>query len=92
GDMAELGELTETAHEKIGILTKELEIDQVIAIGVKAKRLAENATETALWFASVPEALAAIDAAFTPGSAMLVKASHSMHFEQIVKEFSKEQA
>ena len=92
GDMAELGELTEAAHEKIGKLTKELGIDQVIAIGVKARRLAENAADNTLWFETVPEALAAINTAFTSGCAMLVKASHSMHFEQIVKEFSKEQA
>ncbi len=89
GDMAELGELTEASHEKIGKLTRELEIDQVIAIGVKAKRLAENAKD-ALWFETVPEAMDAIRAAFTPGSAMLVKASHSMHFEKIVEELSKE--
>ena len=91
GDMAELGELTQAAHEKIGRLTRELNIDQVIAIGVKAKHIADNATENALWFATVPEAIPAIRAAFTPGCAMLVKASHSMHFEQIVKEYGKEQ-
>ena len=41
------------------------------------------------WFATVDEALPAIRAAFTPDTAMLVKASHSMHFEKITEELTK---
>ena len=88
GDMAELGELTERAHREIGALTKELGIGTVIAIGARAKYFAEG-NPSAQWFAGVDEAMDAVRAAFAPETAMLVKASHSMHFEKIVEELTK---
>ena len=88
GDMAELGELTERAHREIGELTKELGIDTVIAIGARAKYFTEG-NPSAQWFGSVDEAMDAVRAAFTAETAMLVKASHSMHFEKIVEELTK---
>ena len=39
--------------------------------------------------ATVEEAMPAIRQLFTPGTAVLVKASHAMHFESIVKELEK---
>ena len=88
GDMAELGELTERAHKEIGALTQELGIDTVIAIGARAKYFTEG-NPSAQWFGSVDEAMGAVKAAFTAETAMLVKASHSMHFEKIVEELTK---
>ena len=88
GDMAELGELTERAHREIGALTQELGIDTVIAIGARAKYFTEG-NPSAQWFGSVDEAMNAVKAAFTAETAMLVKASHSMHFEKIVEELTK---
>ena len=38
---------------------------------------------------TVDEALPAIKSAFAPDTAMLVKASHSMHLEKIVEELLK---
>ena len=86
--MAELGELTERAHKEIGELTKELGIDTVIAIGARAKYFTEG-NPSAQWFGSVDEAMDAVRTAFTAETAMLVKASHSMHFEKIVEELTK---
>ena len=88
GDMAELGDLTESAHREIGELTKELGIDTVIAIGARAKNFLEG-NGSVQWFQSVEEAMDAIKAAFAADTAMLVKASHSMHFETIVEELTK---
>ena len=88
GDMAELGALTESAHREIGALTKELGIDTVIAIGTRAKYFTEG-NPSAQWFESVDQAMDAVRAAFTAETAMLVKASHSMHFEKIVEELTK---
>ena len=88
GDMAELGELTVEAHRAIGRLAKELGVGTVIAVGAKAKDIA--AAAGGAWFASVDEALPAIRAAFAPDTAMLVKASHSMHFEKITEELTKD--
>ena len=88
GDMGELGELTVSAHRAIGTLTGELHLDSVIAIGEKARDIASTAPN-AQWFPSVEDALPAVRAAFTGGTAMLVKASHAMHFENIVKELEQ---
>ena len=88
GDMGELGELTVSAHRAIGALTGELQLDSVIAIGEKARDIA-SAAPNAQWFPSVEDALPAVRAAFTGGTAMLVKASHAMHFENIVKELEQ---
>ncbi|MBQ9647280.1 MAG: UDP-N-acetylmuramoyl-tripeptide--D-alanyl-D-alanine ligase, partial [Oscillospiraceae bacterium] len=88
GDMAELGELTVRAHREMGALAKELGVGKVIAVGAKAKDIAEAAGGA--WFATVDEAMGEIKAAFTVGTAMLVKASHSMHFEKITEELTKD--
>ena len=88
GDMGELGELTVSAHRAIGALTGELHLGSVIAIGEKARDIA-SAAPNARWFPSVEDALPAVRAAFIGGTAMLVKASHAMHFENIVKELEQ---
>ena len=88
GDMGELGELTVSAHRTIGALTGELGLDSVIAIGEKARDIAA-AAPGAQWYPSVSDAMPAVRAAFTGGTAMLVKASHAMHFENIVKELEQ---
>lgn len=88
GDMGELGELTVSAHRAIGVLTGELHLDSVIAIGEKARNIA-SAAPNARWYASVDDAMPVIRAAFTEGTAVLVKASHAMHFENIVKELEQ---
>ena len=88
GDMGELGELTASAHRAIGALTGELGLDTVIAIGEKARDIVA-AAPGAQWYPSVSDAMPAVRAAFTDGTAMLVKASHAMHFENIVKELEQ---
>ena len=85
GDMGELGDLTEQAHRDMGELTRTLGLDTVVAVGPKAKAI-QDANPNALWFPTVTEALPAIRAAFTAGTAVLVKASHAMHFTDIVKD------
>ena len=88
GDMGELGELTEKAHRDIGELTKQMKMDAVIAIGVKAKAITET-NPAAAWFATLEEALPTIRFAFSEGTAVLVKASHIMEFGKIVKELEE---
>ena len=85
GDMGELGDLTEQAHRDMGTLARTLGLNTVVTIGPKAKAIQE-ADPDALWFPTVTEALPAIRAAFTAGTAVLVKASHAMHFTDIVKD------
>ena len=87
GDMGELGQLTAQAHRDMGTLTRELGLT-VVAVGEKMHALTETDPQ-AQWFATVEEAMPAIRQLFTPGTAVLVKASHAMHFERIVKELEK---
>ena len=71
----------------MGELTRRLGLTAV-AVGEKMRALTE-ADPQAQWFATVEEAMPAIRQLFTPGTAVLVKASHAMHFERIVKELEK---
>ena len=87
GDMGELGQLTAQAHRDMGALTRRLGLTAVV-VGEKMHALTETDPQ-AQWFATVEEAMPAIRQLFTPGTAVLVKASHAMHFERIVKELEK---
>ena len=87
GDMGELGELTDQAHYNMGALATMLGIDFVAAIGEKAARIADGAAQSGgetLHFADRQEALKMLKEELKPGTAMLVKASHAMHFGQLV--------
>ena len=92
GDMGELGNLTDQAHYNMGALAAMLGIDFVVAIGAKASRIADGTAQSGgsvLHFATREEAMPELHAQFGPGTAMLVKASHAMHFGAIVEELQK---
>ena len=87
GDMGELGALTDQAHYNIGALAAMLGIDFVAAIGTKAVKIADGAAQSGgdvLHFSTKEEAAAELKEQLGPGTAMLVKASHAMHFGQLV--------
>lgn len=87
GDMGELGDLTDQAHYNIGALAAMLGIDFVAAIGTKAVKIADGAAQSGgdvLHFSTKEEAVAELKEQLGPGTAMLVKASHAMHFGQLV--------
>ena len=88
GDMGELGELTEQAHRDVGTLARELKLDVVVAVGEKMRALRET-DPSALWFPDTASALPALPDLFVGDTAVMVKASHAMHFENIVKELEK---
>ena len=89
GDMGELGPISRDAHLQVGRTTARLGLDAVIAIGPKAATIAETAGPRAQHFAAIEEALPALRREFTPGTAVLVKASHAMEFGKIVSELEK---
>ncbi len=92
GDMGELGDLTDQAHFNAGALTGMLGIDFVAAIGAKAVKIADGAAMSGgevLHFDTCEAALPTLKEQLQPGTAMLIKASHAMHFETIVKELRK---
>lgn len=92
GDMGELGDLTHQAHYNMGTLTAMLGIDFLVAIGSEAAKIADGAAQSggeALHFSTKEEAIHELAAQLEPNTAMLVKASHSMHFGWIVEELRR---
>jgi len=89
GDMGELGDLTNQAHFNVGALAAMLGIDFVAAIGTKAMKIADGAAMSGgevLHFATKEEAIKILKEEFRPNTAMLVKASHAMHFGELVEQ------
>ena len=87
GDMGELGDLTNQAHFNMGALAAMLGIDFVAAIGTKAVKIADGAAMSGgevLHFATKEEAIKTLREELGPNTAMLVKASHAMHFGELV--------
>ena len=82
--------LSSDAHREAGALAARLGLDQVIAIGEKARLMAQGAGNIALHFDTVEQALPTVREALTPGTAMLVKASHAMEFHRIVEALTQE--
>ena len=92
GDMGELGDLTAQAHFNAGALAAMLGIDFVIAIGSKAARIADGAAMSGgdvVHFATKEEALPTVREQLRPNTSMLIKASHSMHFERLTEDLRK---
>lgn len=88
GDMGELGNLTAQAHYNMGALAAMLGIDFVAAIGEKAAKIADGAAQsggTTLHFATKEEAVHELTRQLEENTAMLIKASHAMHFEKLVE-------
>jgi UDP-N-acetylmuramoyl-tripeptide--D-alanyl-D-alanine ligase len=87
GDMGELGDLTDQAHYNMGALASMLGIDVVVAIGEKARKIADGAAQSGgevVHFATGEEAVSTLKEQLCPGTAMLVKASHAMRFDRLV--------
>jgi len=91
--MGELGALTNQAHYNMGALASMLGIDFVVAIGEKAARIADGTAlsgGSVLHFVTKEEAVSELRDQLQPNTAMLVKASHSMHFGWLVEQLQKD--
>lgn len=86
GDMKELGADELKLHFETGRYAKKA--DLVIAAGTLARALAEGA-ETPFYFETKEQALKALPTLIHKGDAVLVKASRSMRFEEIVEELRR---
>lgn len=93
GDMGELGTDADQMHYDTGAYAAEHHIDVVCGIGTLAKEIvagaASNPEVTALWFETNEEFIHAMGEIIQPGDNVLVKASHSSHFPEIVEALSK---
>lgn len=90
GDMKELGEKELELHAEVGRYAAEKGIDVIVTVGGLAKSISGNAVGVESYhFDTVEQANEEIDAILHMNDIVLVKASHSMHFEKIV-DFLKE--
>lgn len=91
GDMKELGKTENELHKEIGRFAVEKNLDLVIAIGDLALNMYKEARPfiDCEWFETVEEAKLEMYEMLTIGDTVLVKASHSMKFDEIV-EYLKE--
>lgn len=91
GDMKELGATENELHQEIGRFAVEKKLDLVIAIGDLALNIYKEARPhiDCEWFGTWEEAKLEMYEMLTIGDTVLVKASHSMKFEEIV-EYLKE--
>ena len=91
GDMLELGDHAERAHEEIGLLAGRT-ADVVIAIGDYAPRVVQSArhaglaTDRAFVVEGAEQAVAALTPLLTPQAQVLVKGSRGMRLERVVEQ------
>ena len=83
GDMLELGEDAEKLHYETGALAASAGIDLVLTTGALSRQTAEGAGQPEHWFESRDALCTALPDLIRDGDTVLVKASHSMRFEEI---------
>ena len=88
GDMLELGAGSDVFHRAVGGYFAQAGTDCVIAVGEKAKSIADGAREGGVgrvcWFPTKEKALEELDKELRAGTTILVKASRAMVFEYFV--------
>lgn len=88
GDMLELGAGSDVFHKAVGDYFAQAGTDCVIAVGEKAKFIADGAREGGVarvcWFPAKEKALEELDKELRAGATILVKASRAMEFEFFV--------
>lgn len=89
GNMAELGEHTESAHREIGALVAERGIDMLFTVGGLGYCYAGAAREAGMQviseFDETAEAVVSLQRVLRPGDAVLIKASRSAGLERIAE-------
>lgn len=90
GDMGELGSYAEEGHAQVGREAAASGLDRLVCVGELAQGIAASASEAGFagTLDKVSDAQAALDLLkdeLQSGDAVLVKASHSMHLENVVK-------
>jgi UDP-N-acetylmuramoyl-tripeptide--D-alanyl-D-alanine ligase len=83
GDMAELGEFSESSHKEVGVFAREHGIERLFAIGQLAALAVESFGRGGQWF---PESNALVDAlkSATPDVRLLIKGSRVNRLERVV--------
>jgi UDP-N-acetylmuramoyl-tripeptide--D-alanyl-D-alanine ligase len=95
GDMKELGENSQKAHEEIGRLVSEKKFNFLVTVGNEAEDISKSALETMneknVWhFQSSVEAADFLSNKISEKDILLVKGSQAARMEKIVKRLMKE--
>ena len=89
GDMLELGDFSKELHEKVGMEVAKNNIDILITVGKESKNIArvakENGTKEIYEFENNADAINKIKEIIQNDDVILVKASNSMKFKEIVE-------
>lgn len=94
GDMFELGADEAALHRGVGAYAAEKKIDVIICVGPLCKHMyhgalcVANAGAAIYYYADKAALFAEIDDIIHEGDIVLVKASHGMHFEEIIERLS----
>lgn len=94
GDMFELGADEAALHREVGVYAAEKNIDVVICVGQLCRDMYEGArsvesADTGIYYYADKAALFAdIGDIIRDGDIVLVKASHGMHFEEVITRLS----
>jgi UDP-N-acetylmuramoyl-tripeptide--D-alanyl-D-alanine ligase len=92
GAMEQLGPVSRREHERAGRVAAELGFDGLVAVGERARSIADGAMNAGMsprrvvWCADRGEAVAAVRNAARPGDVVLVKASRAAHLERLVED------
>ena len=95
GDMFELGQNEKQLHYEVGTYFKEKQIDVALFAGTLSECTYQGVMESksateCYYYQTAEDLLMFLDLMVKPKDTVLVKASHSMHFEQIVEQLKKE--
>ncbi len=91
GDMAELGPISEKAHQEVGRMAVEYGTDILITVGRRARKIAQAAREKGLPRGSVfavekvDKAAEILRAIMEPGDVVLIKGSRFLGLEKLVE-------
>jgi UDP-N-acetylmuramoyl-tripeptide--D-alanyl-D-alanine ligase len=93
GDMLELGPRSEVLHRGVGEYAAKAGVDLVVGCGPLSRAIADGAKAAGgevMYYDDKARLIASLDDVLRPGDCVLVKASHSMAFEEIVKRLTGE--
>lgn len=91
GDMFELGSNENTLHYEVGAYAAEKGIDMILCVGRLSRNMYEGAlavkesTSKAYYFVDKAALLEQLGGLLHAGDSVLVKASHGMHFEELIE-------
>ncbi len=91
GDMGELGRFADDCHRRVGAIAAQSDLDLLVCVGELSLALADAAIANGMNAShvvkldSADDALAYVASFVRSGDAVLVKASHFMEFDRIVK-------